>query len=132
MQVVLISIDTLRADHLSCYGYPRPTSPNLDKLAAEGVLFENCISGSCHTTPAFASMVSGQDPFHHGVIATLWAARNDLTQRLDDRTPTLPEILYTEGWATYAVDNLFHFSAFPSWHARGYLYYINVNPPGQQ
>lgn len=132
MNIIVISVDTLRADHLSCYGYPRKTSPNIDALAADGVLFTSCISCSCHTTPAYTSMVSGQEPFHHGVIATLWAVRNDIWQRLDDRTPTLPEVLYVEGWRTWAVDNLLHFAAFPSWHARGYRYYINVNPPSRQ
>ncbi|GAG76430.1 unnamed protein product, partial [marine sediment metagenome] len=71
MNILWMALDTQRADHLSCYGYPRNTSPNLDALAAEGVLFENYISSSAHTTPAFSSMFTGQEPFHHGVIATL-------------------------------------------------------------
>ncbi len=132
MNVIFISLDTLRADHLSCYGYPRKTSPNIDMLASDGVLFENNITGACHTTPSYTSMLTGQDPFTHGVIATLHAVRNELYQRLDDTVPTLPEILYVGGWRTYAVDNLFHFICFPSWFARGYRYYINVNPPGRQ
>ncbi len=132
MNVIFIAIDTLRADHLSCYGYPRKTSPNIDMLAADGVLFENHISCACHTNPAFTSMYTGQDAFHHRIIATLHAVQNETWQRLDDRTPTLPHILYADGWRTYALDNLVHFICFPSWYARGYRYYINVNPPGRQ
>ncbi|GAF78389.1 unnamed protein product [marine sediment metagenome] len=48
MRVYLIAIDTLRADYLHCYGYPRTTSPNLDKLAADGTVFEYCITPATH------------------------------------------------------------------------------------
>ncbi len=54
--VLIIVIDTLRADHLSCFGYARATSPNMDRLAAQGVLFENAISASSWTFPSHASL----------------------------------------------------------------------------
>ncbi len=57
--VVLIVVDTLRADHLSTYGYRRPTSPELDKLAAQGVVFENAVSQCSWTQPSMVSMMTG-------------------------------------------------------------------------
>jgi len=55
-QIVLITIDTLRADHVGSYGYPRPTTPFLDRLAAEGVLFKRAFTSIATTTPAHASI----------------------------------------------------------------------------
>ena len=110
INVILICIDTLRADHLSCYGYPRRTSPNIDALGEEGILFENHITPAAHTTPTFTSIFTGQDPFHHGIIATLHAAVNERDMVLDDLTPTLPDILWRNGYETVGFDNLFSFS----------------------
>jgi arylsulfatase A-like enzyme len=66
--VVLVTIDTLRADHLGCYGYARPTSPFLDQLASRGLLFENAVSSVAHTAPAHASIFTGLYPLQHGVL----------------------------------------------------------------
>lgn len=60
--VVLLSIDALRADHLSCYGYERETSPIIDKLAAGGILFQNAYSQSSHTREAVPALLTGRDP----------------------------------------------------------------------
>ena len=57
--VILITVDTLRADHLSCYGYPRKTSPNIDQFAQDALLFENCLSHAPMTRPSCASILSG-------------------------------------------------------------------------
>jgi len=65
--VVWISLDTLRADHLSCYGYPRPSSPAIDGLAAEGVLFEEAYSTTSWTLPAHVSMLTGLPVSAHGI-----------------------------------------------------------------
>lgn len=65
--VLLIVLDTLRADRLGCYGYPLPTSPNIDALAAESVLFTRAISTAPWTLPAHASLFTGLFPFEHGV-----------------------------------------------------------------
>lgn len=65
--VLVIVVDTLRADHLSSYGYARPTSPNIDRLAREGVLFENAVSGSSWTFPSHVSLVTGLYQFQHGM-----------------------------------------------------------------
>ena len=65
--VLVIVVDTLRADHLSSYGYPRPTSPNIDRLAQEGVLFENAFSTCSWSFPSHVSLVTGRYQFEHGM-----------------------------------------------------------------
>lgn len=65
--IVLIVVDTLRADHMSCYGYPRPTSPAMCALAEDGVRFERAYTTQTTTTPAIASMLTGLYPHRHGV-----------------------------------------------------------------
>jgi arylsulfatase A-like enzyme len=66
--ILLIVIDTLRADHLGCYGYQRPTSPHLDRLAARGTLLDAVWSASNFTAPAFTSLFTGVYPSQHGVF----------------------------------------------------------------
>jgi arylsulfatase A-like enzyme len=94
--IVLISLDTLRADHVGAYGYPRDTTPNIDALAEHGVLFENAISQSSWTRPAHLSMFTGLHPVEHGVVGL--ADR----RRLADATPTLAGILAANGYLTAA------------------------------
>ena len=65
---MLVTIDTLRADHLGCYGYPRPTSPFLDRLGREGVLFENAFTAVSQTSPAHASIMTGLYMAQHRVV----------------------------------------------------------------
>src|SRR5688572_1906178 len=71
--VLLISIDSLRADHLGCYGYRTstgtPTSPRLDRLASEGVLFEHAQSTTSWTMPAHTALLSGLDDLAHGAVS---------------------------------------------------------------
>ncbi|MFN0151282.1 MAG: sulfatase [bacterium] len=85
--VVIITIDTLRADHMSAYGYPRLTSPVLDALARRGVLFENALTPTPRTTQAIASMMTSLYPQTHG-IRTLWGTlprtRVTLAERFRD------------------------------------------------
>src|SRR5262247_2791868 len=57
--IVLVTIDTLRLEHLGCYGYPRPTSPRVDALAAESVLFENVRATMAATFPSHLSVLTG-------------------------------------------------------------------------
>ena len=94
--IVLVAVDTLRADHLGCYGYQRPVSPNIDRLASEGVLFERCYSAASWTLPSFMSMFTGLMPEAHGVT------------ELDGRSlsvviETLPEQLKQRGYTCLAV-----------------------------
>lgn len=66
--IILISIDSLRADRLGIYGHDRDTSPNLDRLAAESVVFENAFSTTSWTLPSHASMLTGLYPEVHGAV----------------------------------------------------------------
>jgi arylsulfatase A-like enzyme/Flp pilus assembly protein TadD len=93
--VVLVSIDTLRADWLGAYDPERPFSPNLDAFAADGVRFDVAISPVPITLPAHATMLTGLQPPHHGVRA------NSIFQ-LDEDVPTLTESLQGQGFATGA------------------------------
>ena len=64
--IIIIAVDTLRADHLGCYGYPRNTSPNIDEFARNATQFNNCYTPVPRTGPAFASMLSSLPPYKHG------------------------------------------------------------------
>jgi len=125
-KAVLIAVDMLRADHLSCYGYPRETSPNIDRLAAEGALFQNCMSAFCCTAPSFTSMLTGKLPLNHGVVVNPWNDPNVRRFTLDDTEPTLAGRLVRAGVTTAAVDNLLNFASHPGWFARGFQYYLNA------
>ena len=67
--LVLFGVDSLRADHMSCYGYGRLTTPHIDRLATQGVLFERNYSPHIPTTSAYASMLTGMDCFSTQVVA---------------------------------------------------------------
>jgi arylsulfatase A-like enzyme len=95
--LVVIVIDTVRADRLSCYGYRRPTTPRIDELCARGLRFQNASSTSSWTLPAHASLFTGLFPISHG------ATQEHV--RLDAGTPTLAEILGAHGYATFAVSD---------------------------
>ncbi len=66
--IILISIDTLRADRLHAYGYEPETSPSLDRMAREGARFANVVAPSSWTLPSHATMLTGLDPTHHRVV----------------------------------------------------------------
>ena len=95
--VILIVIDTLRADHLSAYGYGRKTSPNIDRLAAQGVLYEQCISASSWTLPAHASLFTGLFARDHHTTSENW--------KLDESYDTLAEQLRGAGYHTGGFSN---------------------------
>ena len=83
--VLVITVDSLRADHLGCYGYERETSPNLDKLATEAVLFERAYSHAPFTAPSHASLLTSLHTKTHGVHAwaeTLSPTAHNLAERL--------------------------------------------------
>ena len=98
--VLLISIDTCRADRLSCYGYKAETTPNIDALAEQGILFENVISPVPITLPAHSSMLTGTIPPYHGV-------HDNGGYLLDKPNITLAEILKDAGFITAAAVSAF-------------------------
>ncbi len=111
--VVLLGIDSLRADHLSSYGYHRLTTPHLDHFARQGTLFERAYSAHIPTTPAYASMLTGRDVFGTQVVALRHKGP------LRPEVPTLAEILKQAGYATSCVG----FSGNPA--ARGFDTYLD-------
>jgi arylsulfatase A-like enzyme len=93
--ILLIVVDTLRADHLGCYGYGRPTSPNVDGFARGARLFERAVTPIPRTTQAVASIMTGRYPASHGV--------RQLRDRLPDDERPLAELLGEAGYSTLGV-----------------------------
>jgi len=90
--IVLISIDSLRPDHLGCYGYARNTSPRIDQIAAEGALFQTAVSSTSWTLPAHCALFTGLSDSVHGC--------QDMDQRLPENRPTMATRLRDMGYAT--------------------------------
>lgn len=109
--VLVVVVDTLRADHLSAYGYPRPTSPVTDRLAKQGVLFENAIAPSSWSLPSHASLVTGRSPLEHGfgnVQPMPWLGWGKTAM---NGYPTIAEALRASGYRTGAFSaNRVYFS----------------------
>ncbi len=93
--VIVIAVDTLRADRLSAYGYERKTSPNIDRLAEDGVVFDRALSASNWTSPSFASMFTGRAASRHQVVHR--------ARSIPDALHTLPEYFRDAGYATEAI-----------------------------
>jgi arylsulfatase A-like enzyme len=114
--VIFISADSLRADHLACYGYPLSTSPHIDSIAAQGVVCEKMFCPVIPTQPSHTTMFTGQHPLTHGVVS------HGGKRRLDRGAPFLPELLLEAGYTTCAVDTLFRER---NWFNRGFEYIID-------
>jgi arylsulfatase A-like enzyme len=93
--VILITLDTVRADHLGLYGYARNTTPRLGGLAAQAVVYRRAFSSSNWTLPGHASMLTGLSPLHHG--ARMMGER---PQAISSRAATMAQILDGEGYRT--------------------------------
>ncbi|MCX8052545.1 MAG: sulfatase-like hydrolase/transferase [Armatimonadetes bacterium] len=120
--LILFGIDSLRADHMSLYGYHRLTTPHMDKLAEAGCVFENAFSPSIPTTPGYASMFTGMDCFGTDVVALRHEGM------LGDHVKTLAEVLSENGYNTTCVgfsgnqasrgfQNYIDFPGWGSWKA---------------
>jgi arylsulfatase A-like enzyme len=92
LNVILITIDALRADHLGCYGYPRNTSPKIDALAAQGALFTQAFSTVAQTVPSLTSLASSTYISSNHVFLN--------SMKPDSRIPSLPLILRNNGYCT--------------------------------
>ena len=95
--IILILVDTLRADHLSCYGYSRRTSPHLDAFAEDATLYTAAISPGAWTPPSHASIFTGTYPSCHGV--------DRMHPYLDSSLQTLPEYARAAGYRTFGVSS---------------------------
>jgi arylsulfatase A-like enzyme len=127
--IVLLVIDTLRQDHVGCYGAPRDTTPAIDALAREGVRFAQAYSTAPWTSPSVASILSGQLPTGHGLTAPLTGLAQDVE--------TLAEMLRAEGYETAGVisnphlkKHYFFDQGFEHWHQREAQGHKNITTPG--
>ncbi len=111
--IVFVTVDTLRPDHLSFYGYESETAPFLARLAKRSVVFTRAVSSSSWTAPSTASLFSGQYPTKHGVIEGMGANRRRQGEvasplrleinRIPARTSTMPEVLRANGYRTFGL-----------------------------
>lgn len=105
--VLVVVADALRADHLGCYGYAKPTSPNIDQFAAESLVFENAMSNASWTKPSIGSLFTSLYPHRHGALYML--------DRLENSLLTAAEAFRNAGYATvgiqknFCVDRRFNF-----------------------
>jgi arylsulfatase A-like enzyme len=117
--LILISLDTLRADHVNAYGYPRPTTPHLDRLAAEGVLCADATAHAPHTLASHMSLMTSLLPSFHGVVKT--------SERLRDGIPTLADRLRAADFRTEAIVEDGYVTAEFGFH-RGFERYDDGEP----
>jgi arylsulfatase len=103
MHIILYVLDALRADHLGCYGYGRNTSPHIDAIARDGVVFENCFTATTWTRPVAASLLTGVYPAVHGTRSRYDSFATPLTR--------LPEALKKGGYRTAAFSTMGNVSA---------------------
>lgn len=118
--VLLISVDTLRADHLGAWGYDRPTSPHLDALAAEGVRFSHAFAQVSWTLPSHMSLMTSTHPISHGV------EHADLS--LSREVPTLGELLSGAGYSTHGFVSWIYLKGAYGF-SRGFDSYRELIPP---
>jgi arylsulfatase A-like enzyme/Tfp pilus assembly protein PilF len=98
--LLLVTFDTVRADHVGCYGHLGASTVNLDRMAQTGVLMERCFSTAPITLPSHTSILTGKQPFRHG-------ARNNGTHFVPEEALTLAEVLAEDGFVTGAVISAF-------------------------
>jgi arylsulfatase A-like enzyme len=113
--IVLFGIDSLKGSHLSCYGYPRQTSPHIDRFAQGGAIFEKAYSPHIPTTSGYGSMLTGRDVFGTQIVALRHKGS------FAPGVPTLAEILKKQGYTTSCVG----FTGNPA--ARGFDTYVNYS-----
>ncbi|MBP8989991.1 MAG: sulfatase [Clostridia bacterium] len=122
MRILCLDLDTLRPDHLGCYGYSRNTSPNIDKIAAQGVCFTNCYCSDAPCLPSRAATMTGRFGIHSGIVGhggtaadmRLEGADRSFTDRL--RWESLPAVLRSAGFKTVTI------SPFAERHSAWWFY----------
>ncbi len=119
--IVLISVDTLRADHLGLYGHPRFTSPILDEFGSEGVVFTDVSAPAPWTLPSHASMLTGLFPRRHGVVTS--------STGLAEGIGTLAGWLAAAGWDTAAIINVIWLKRETYGLTRDFQEYLSIQNP---
>lgn len=123
---ILVSLDTVRADHLNAYGYTRrPTSPDFDAWAGKGTLFEAAMSTAPGTLSSQMSILTGRYPSHHGVSYSSWR-RHGRMPVLPLDIPTLAEVLGNQGFLTAAFTGSGYF-ALPLGYSRGFREFVSTH-----
>lgn len=121
--VLVIVVDTLRADHLSAYGYSRQTSPNLDRLARQGVLFENAFSTTSWSYPSHVSLVTGSYQFEHRMAVARPVPWFSHPRESLSGLPTLGESLERRGYRTAAFSANRAFFSRNLGFGRGFIHF---------
>ncbi|HTW36980.1 MAG TPA: sulfatase [Steroidobacteraceae bacterium] len=137
MRLLYVDIDTLRADHLGCYGYPRPTSPNIDRVAAGGIVFESIYASDSPCLPSRTALLTGQFGIHNGVVnhggtdadPAIEGASRGFHSRL--HLDSLPNRLKQAGLSTVTVSSFAHRHSAFHWHA-GFDESYNVGKYGME
>ncbi|MBD3175323.1 MAG: sulfatase-like hydrolase/transferase, partial [Armatimonadia bacterium] len=114
--ILLIFVDCLRADHLGCYGYERPTSPNIDALAGDSTVFERFFAAGVPTQPSFTTSYTGQHPITHGIVSH---KGDDL---LPPDAPWLPSLVRKAGHTTASFCCL---ARYQQWFVRGFEFLVD-------
>jgi arylsulfatase A-like enzyme len=102
--IILIVVDSLRPDHLGCYGYYRNTSPNIDSFGKEAIIFKNALAPSCYTTASVASFITSSYPSEHKVFETTPEICEGIY--MNPSKPTLFELLKKNGYATGLITDM--------------------------
>jgi choline-sulfatase len=124
VNLLLVSIDTLRADHLGCYGYPAAKTPNLDRLSRAGITFDEAICAAPLTLPSHSTLLTGLSPVSHGV-------RDNANFKLADDFVTLAEVLRANGYSTGAAVGAYILDARFGLN-QGFTYYDDDLSAGRQ
>ncbi len=114
--VILVTVDTLRADYLSCYGHTRILTPSFDRFASMGVIFRNAFSQASTTTPSHSSIMTSLYLQDHNVYSNFEA--------LGDGAQTLAEIFKAAGYGTYALVNMSHLNPEVGNLAQGFQHFV--------
>jgi len=122
--LVLVLLDNVRADHVGGYGYPRPTTPNLDALAGEGARFYRALAPSSWTRPSVASLFTSRLPSEHGAVA--------MESSLAAGLPTLAETLRDAGYLTAGFSGNFVHVSERGGLARGFEHWTSLSLPARE
>lgn len=133
MRILYLDVDTLRADHLGCYGYSRNTSPHIDKLAEEGVRFENCYVSDAPCLPSRSALFSGRFGIHTGVVNH---GGKNADPRIEGPGRGFQSSPQRNSWVTQLKENGFHtvtISPFAERHSAWWFYagFKEVHNPGK-